>query len=221
MPAKDTDCKSHSADVEDCAADEQGEETEHSLKKLKLLDKKIFHFLFQKLKFLDDKVFHFLFRVPCIFFWFLFCSLLDIKVFYFLFRFPCIFFWFLFCLLLESDEFSRDLDELEEAACNGNELRVLMTLPGRESKNQHCLREGVKKKVDAERIPGREAVLRFQRIHEQYHKPGPSVPQWGQGTRADLISPALSLHTCACRRRQEIQEELREGEGGRRERREG
>ena len=83
MPAKDTDCKSHSADVEDCAADKQGEETEHSLKKLKLL---------------NNKVFHFLFRVLCIFFWFIFCILLeesgkklkflDIKVFLFFLSFP-------------------------------------------------------------------------------------------------------------------------------------
>ena len=53
MPTKDTDCKSHGADVEDRTGDKQGEETEESLKKQ---------------KFLDDKVFRFLFCVPYIFF---------------------------------------------------------------------------------------------------------------------------------------------------------
>ena len=46
MPTKDTDCKSHGSHVEDDAGDEEGEETEESLKKLKFLDNKVFHFLF-------------------------------------------------------------------------------------------------------------------------------------------------------------------------------
>ena len=106
MPTKDADCKSHGANVEDDAGDEEGEETEESLKKL---------------KFLDNKVFHFSFHVPFIFF------------------------GFLCCLFLEGDELSRDLDEKEETGANGNELRVSETPPGSESKNQHRLREGLKK----------------------------------------------------------------------------
>ena len=46
MPTKDTDCKSHGADVEDDTGEEQGEELDESLQLLEFLCCKVLHFFF-------------------------------------------------------------------------------------------------------------------------------------------------------------------------------